>query len=270
MSGTPRTCPSSDIELGFAKDDTRPVVVLDDVAGAEFDSLRPGAPAGRPRSSCARSTISRSPTRRAWPMGGLPAPSRRRAEPAIPVRLDYGTTGLELDLAGVNATVLRPRHPRGCRTRPRAFGGGAIAARRPAAAGTVAARETVAVVIPDGTRPAAERPAAALAVRGTRPCARDRTSRIVVGTGSHRANTGEELDRMLGPRIARNYRVVNHNAHDPAALARGRPVAVRLRRRLQPRDGRRRPSNRPGLHRAAPHGGILGRLQGGVPRRPRH
>ena len=42
---------------------------------------------------------------------------------------------------------------------------------------------------------------------------------IVNGTGSHRANTPEELGRMVGADIARRYRIVNHDAHDAATLA---------------------------------------------------
>ena len=72
----------------------------------------------------------------------------------MPVRLDYGTTGLELDLAGVNATVLRPRHVPGLPDEAAAF---TEAVRFPLGSRPlrelVSARETVAVVIPDGTRP---------------------------------------------------------------------------------------------------------------------
>ena len=37
---------------------------------------------------------------------------------------------------------------------------------------------------------------------------------IFIATGTHRGNTPEELDRILGPEIARSYRVVNHDAFD--------------------------------------------------------
>jgi nickel-dependent lactate racemase len=42
---------------------------------------------------------------------------------------------------------------------------------------------------------------------------------IVNGTGSHRANTAEELSSMVGRDVLARYRVVNHTAHDPATLA---------------------------------------------------
>jgi nickel-dependent lactate racemase len=41
---------------------------------------------------------------------------------------------------------------------------------------------------------------------------------IVVGTGTHRINTQPELDAMLGMDVARRYRIINHNAFEPAML----------------------------------------------------
>jgi nickel-dependent lactate racemase len=138
----------------------------------------------------------------------------------MPVRLDYGTTGLELDLAGVNATVLRPRHLPGLPDEAAAF---TEAVRSPIGARPlreiVSARETVAVVIPDGTRPLPSDRLLPWLFAELAHVPADHFT-IVVGTGSHRANTAEELDRMLGPAVARRFRVVNHNAHDPAALTR--------------------------------------------------
>ena len=42
---------------------------------------------------------------------------------------------------------------------------------------------------------------------------------IVNGTGSHRANTPAELERMVGRAVATTYRIVNHAAGDPSTLA---------------------------------------------------
>ena len=41
---------------------------------------------------------------------------------------------------------------------------------------------------------------------------------LLVGTGLHRQMSAEELDALLGPEIARGYRVVVHDAKDPDAL----------------------------------------------------
>lgn len=40
---------------------------------------------------------------------------------------------------------------------------------------------------------------------------------ILIATGTHRPNEGEELDAILGPEIARSVRVVNHVCTDPAS-----------------------------------------------------
>jgi nickel-dependent lactate racemase len=41
---------------------------------------------------------------------------------------------------------------------------------------------------------------------------------ILIATGTHRANTPEELERMLGADILRRFRVVNHDSRDAASL----------------------------------------------------
>lgn len=134
------------------------------------------------------------------------------------VTLNYGTTGLDLDLGGIYATVLRPSHTPALADEAAGF---RAAVRSPI--GTrplrelIGAHETVAVVIPDGTRPLpSDRLLPWLFAELAHVPAQNFS--IVIGTGSHRANTGAELERMLGPAIARNYRIVMHNAHDPAGL----------------------------------------------------
>ena len=47
---------------------------------------------------------------------------------------------------------------------------------------------------------------------------------IVIGTGSHRATTAGEIRALVGDAIAREYAVVNHDAFDPAQLARAGSV----------------------------------------------
>lgn len=133
--------------------------------------------------------------------------------------LQYGRTGLELDLTGINATVLQPKYLPGLGDEAAAF---LAAVRQPI--GTrplrelIRADEKVAVVIPDGTRPLpSDRLLPWLFAELAHVPARNFT--ILVGTGSHRANTHEELVAMLGERIVQEYRIVNHDAHDPATLA---------------------------------------------------
>jgi nickel-dependent lactate racemase len=55
---------------------------------------------------------------------------------------------------------------------------------------------------------------------------------IIVGTGTHRANTEAEIRRMVGAAVADRYRIINHNTFDPAGLTLagqsldGRPVML--------------------------------------------
>lgn len=74
-----------------------------------------------------------------------------------------------------------------------------------------------AVVIPDGTRPLPFERMLTWLFEETDVPGCDVT--VVVGTGSHRANTPEELARMLGPRILHERRLVNHSAFDRDTLA---------------------------------------------------
>ncbi len=135
------------------------------------------------------------------------------------VRLHYGTTGLDLDLTGLNATVLAPKFLDGLPDEQAAF---IAAARAPIGCkplrDTIAATDKVAVVIPDITRPLPSDRLLPWLFAELAHVPRENFT-IIVGTGSHRANTPAELDAMLSPAVARNYRVVNHSSTDAASLA---------------------------------------------------
>jgi lactate racemase len=148
------------------------------------------------------------------------------------VRLQYGTHGIELATDASDVTVIQPRFVKGLPDEAAAF---REAVRRPIGArplrDLVGAHDRVAVVIPDITRPMpAERLLSWLFAELSRVPARNVT--IINGTGSHRANTPAELERMVGRRVTSTYRIVNHAAQDPATLAAagrtkdGRPVLL--------------------------------------------
>lgn len=134
------------------------------------------------------------------------------------VRLPYGAGSLELTVDAPAVTVVEPRHVPGVPDEAAAF---RAAVRQPRAARplreVVGPADRVAVVIPDGTRalPSDRLLRWLFAEIGHVPPER---VTIVNGTGSHRANTPTELARMVGPAVARTYRIVNHSAHDPAGL----------------------------------------------------
>jgi nickel-dependent lactate racemase len=134
------------------------------------------------------------------------------------VRLQYGTSGLEVDLPSENVTVIEPRFVEGLADEARDF---REAVRHPIEAPplreTVKAADRVAVVIPDSTRP--------LPSERLLPWLFEELSHVppahvvlVNGTGSHRANTREELEGMVGRAVLERYPLVNHDAHDETTM----------------------------------------------------
>ncbi len=142
-----------------------------------------------------------------------------RSSSRMRVRLQYGTDGLEVDLPARNVTLVEPRYVPGLPDEAAAF---REAVERPLAGPplreVVRAGDRVAVVIPDLTRPL---PSDRLLpwLFAALPDVPPERVVIVNGTGSHRANTAEELRRMVGEGVLARYKVVNHDASDPKALA---------------------------------------------------
>jgi len=79
--------------------------------------------------------------------------------------------------------------------------------------------DTIAIVIADITRPSPSERLVPWILGELAHVPREQFV-IVNGTGSHRANTREELVSMLGAEIVESVRVVNHNAFDDAMLTR--------------------------------------------------
>ena len=148
------------------------------------------------------------------------------------VSLQYGTDGIDVELPGRNVTVLQPHPVPGLPDEAAAF---REAVQRPIAgpplSAVVRSGERVAVVIPDITRPL---PTARLLPWLLAALPHVPPDRIVIvnGTGSHRANTDQELRLMVGAEVHSRYRVVNHDAQDSATLvlvgrgADGQPVLL--------------------------------------------
>jgi nickel-dependent lactate racemase len=150
-------------------------------------------------------------------------------------RFDFGRGGLELELPpGPWYEVIESRS---ARSLPDASA--AIGAALDAPIGCapllelVRGSKTAAISVCDITRPAPN--------WLTLPPLLDRLHRagvpaegvtILIATGLHRASTAEERRRILGREIAEQYRVVDHDARDPAShrwlgrTRRGTPVAI--------------------------------------------
>ena len=134
------------------------------------------------------------------------------------VRLEYGETGLDLDLAGINATIIRPRFIPGLADEATAF---VEAARRPIGGAPlrerIGAGDTLAVAIPDITRALPNERLLPWLFRELDHVP-DGNITIVVGTGTHRGNTEAELRRMVGDSIFERYRIINHDARNADTL----------------------------------------------------
>ncbi len=148
------------------------------------------------------------------------------------VRLDYGVGGLEIDLPGERTTVIEPAYPPGVSdpgsTLRRAL---EEPVGSPKLAELVEAGSRVAISVCDGTR-AQPRELMLRALFEAMPSVPPADVVILVATGTHRANTKAELERMLGREIVARYRVVNHDARDSASLlsagetSRGVPILL--------------------------------------------
>ncbi|MBL9201692.1 MAG: nickel-dependent lactate racemase [Opitutaceae bacterium] len=146
------------------------------------------------------------------------------------VTLQYGRTGLPLELPSAHVTVVEPRFVPGLPDEAAAFQAAMRAPiGRPPLREIVKATDRVAIAIPDHTRPLPrERLLPWLFAELAHVPAENFT--IINGTGSHRANTPDELRQMVGDAVFGRYRIINHDSRDPATLARvgttadGRPV----------------------------------------------
>ena len=82
----------------------------------------------------------------------------------------------------------------------------------------VSSGQSVAISICDITRPQLRVEALGAILSELEGITRPEDLVILIATGTHRANTSEELEQMLGPEILSTYRVVNHLADDPSTL----------------------------------------------------
>jgi nickel-dependent lactate racemase len=134
------------------------------------------------------------------------------------VQLDYGRAGLSVDLPDRNVDVIAPLDLPGLPDEAAAV---RAALRLPVSSAPLRdlarADDDVVIVVNDGTRPTPSTRLLPLLLAELGHVPRERIT-ILVATGTHRANTPAELDEMLGPDVAHQYRVINHDARNPAML----------------------------------------------------
>ena len=132
--------------------------------------------------------------------------------------LDYGTTGLDVDLPDDHVTVIEPLYHAPVPD-PRATLLDAMRSPidRPPLPALVRPGQRIAISVCDITR-AQPRREMLEAIFAELPAVRREDVTILIATGTHRANTADELDRMLGPEISRACRVINHDSRNAATL----------------------------------------------------
>jgi lactate racemase len=133
------------------------------------------------------------------------------------VELAYGRGRLPIDVPG-HAVVIRPEELPGLDDERDAF---LRAVREPIGSQPLATlatpRSTVAIVIADITRPSPSERLVPWIMAELAHVPRENFV-ILNGTGSHRANTRDELVKMLGQDVVDSVRVVNHDAFDDTTL----------------------------------------------------
>src|SRR5678815_1069636 len=135
------------------------------------------------------------------------------------VRLDYGTEGLQVELPDERITIIEPM-PRPAV--PDAAATLTTAIRSPIGCAPLRQQirkgQRVAISVCDITR-AQPRHEQLMALFEEMPDIPRSDITIFIATGTHRANTDAELERMLGRDILSSCRVINHNSRDTASLA---------------------------------------------------
>jgi lactate racemase len=134
------------------------------------------------------------------------------------LRLDYGTTGLEVDFPPERTTVIEPVF---VPPAPDAAATLRQTLRSPLGAKPlrelVRTGQKVGISVCDITR-AQPRQLMLEALFSEMANVNRRDVTIFIATGTHRRNNPEEIERMLGAEIARSCRVVCHDARDAASL----------------------------------------------------
>ena len=134
------------------------------------------------------------------------------------VELAYGKTGLTVELPDERTTVIEPSHlpslpdERGALLNALRVPVGASPLRR-----MVRPQQRVAISVCDITRPMPSATILPVLLGELAHVPNDHIV-ILVATGTHRANTPQELEGMLGSEVTGSYRVVNHDAFDKSGL----------------------------------------------------
>jgi nickel-dependent lactate racemase len=138
-------------------------------------------------------------------------------EPNMNVRVAYGTRGLDLDLPP-ETTIIEPAETPGLADEAAAF---RSAVRSPIAAHSlreiVDSQDRVVIVTSDITRATPNERLIPWILDELGHVAPENIT-VIIGTGSHRATTPAEMERMFGREVLERVRVIDHDAHDSSQV----------------------------------------------------
>ena len=135
------------------------------------------------------------------------------------VRLAYGRSGLVIDVPEHRTTVVQPQYLPGL---PDQYGAIRTALRDPVGGASPLRRiaepsDIVAISVCDITRPMPTSTVLPVVLEELRHVP-DENIVILIATGTHRPNSGDELRDMLGAQVVERYTVVNHDAFDSSGV----------------------------------------------------
>ncbi|MFA6110053.1 MAG: nickel-dependent lactate racemase [Candidatus Latescibacterota bacterium] len=135
------------------------------------------------------------------------------------IRLDYGREGLEAEVPDRAAVLQMPETPGLSEVATRLEEALARPLGTPSLAELARGRTSACIVISDITRPVPNAVILPPMLRTLEQAGipRDRIV-LLVATGLHRPNEGEELVQLIGAELASRYRVVNHRARERETL----------------------------------------------------
>lgn len=134
------------------------------------------------------------------------------------IKLDYGKSGLNIELPDKLTTIIEPTFLPGI---PDPIAALTNAIRNPI--GTLPLKkiikpnQTVGISICDITRPMPSSTILPVLLEEIKHVSNEQIT-IFIATGTHRANTQFELDKMLGNNITKKYKIINHDAFNEKEL----------------------------------------------------
>ncbi|HEX6511435.1 MAG TPA: nickel-dependent lactate racemase, partial [Chloroflexota bacterium] len=130
------------------------------------------------------------------------------------VKLAYGRAGMTVNMPDNRTTIIEPLFmPSIPDEAASVFHGLTHPISSPPLRDVISADDSVAVVFCDITRPMPNKLVLPVVLQELSHVPRQNIV-LICATGTHRGNTREELEQMLGADVVRHYRIVNHDAAD--------------------------------------------------------